>query len=94
MKTLIILSSFICLSFSNLVLADETHKMQTLNLKIEGMTCGICSAKVKKSLTGLCKEATIDWKKGEGVCTCEGACDKEKILSESNKTGFKTTLKN
>lgn len=64
---------------------------QTLKIKIEGMTCGMCEAKVKKQLSLLCKEITIDREKGEGICKHEPSVTPDQILSEANKTGFKTT---
>lgn len=67
---------------------------QTLKMKIEGMTCGLCEAKVKKQLSPLCKEITINQEKGEGVCKYESPATPDQILSEANKTGFKTSKSN
>ncbi len=67
---------------------------QTLKMKIEGMTCGMCEAKVKKQLSSLCKEITVDREKGEGVCTYESPTTTEQIIQEANKTGFKTSKLN
>lgn len=67
---------------------------QTLKMKIEGMTCGMCEAKVKKQLSSLCKEIMIDREKGEGVCKHEASVTPDQILSEANKTGFKTSKLN
>ena len=67
---------------------------QILKMKIEGMTCGMCEAKVKKQLSAICKELTINRDKGEGVCRYESPMTVEKILSEANKTGFKTAVLN
>ncbi|HSA59217.1 MAG TPA: heavy metal-associated domain-containing protein [bacterium] len=69
-------------------------ELQILKMKIEGMTCGLCEAKVKKQLSSLCKEVTIDREKGEGICTYEETVKPDQILSEANKTGFKTTKLN
>lgn len=67
---------------------------QTLKMKIEGMTCGMCEVKVKKQLSSLCKEITVDHKKGEGICKFESPVTSDQILSEANKTGFKTSRRN
>lgn len=67
---------------------------QALKMKIEGMTCGMCEAKVKKQLSSVCKEVVIDREKGEGVCSYQAPVTVEQILSEANKTGFKTTKLN
>lgn len=64
---------------------------QTLKMKIEGMTCGICEAKVKKQLSLLCKEITIDREKGKGVCKYGPPTTPDQIVQEANKTGFKTS---
>ncbi len=67
---------------------------QILKMKIEGMTCGACSAKVEKKLSPLCKEVKVDHKKGEGICKYESPTTTEQILQEANKTGFRTTKLN
>ena len=69
-------------------------ELQTLKMKIDGMTCGQCEAKVKKQLASLCKEITIDLERGEGVCRHEALITTDQILSEANKTGFKTSKLN
>lgn len=70
-----------------LIAAEE----QTLKLKIEGMTCGMCEAKVKQQLSSVCKEITVDRGEGKGVCKYESPVTPDQILAEANKTGFKTT---
>jgi copper chaperone CopZ len=67
---------------------------QSLKMKIEGMTCGMCEAKVKSQLSSFCKELSVDRDKGEAVCRYEPPATPEQILSEANKTGFKTTQLN
>ncbi|MBI1909848.1 MAG: heavy-metal-associated domain-containing protein [Deltaproteobacteria bacterium] len=67
---------------------------QTLKMKIEGMTCGMCEAKVKKQLSSLCKEITIDREKGEGICKYGSPATADQIIQEANKTGFKTSKLN
>ncbi|MBI4373895.1 MAG: heavy-metal-associated domain-containing protein, partial [Deltaproteobacteria bacterium] len=62
---------------------------QTLKMKIEGMTCGMCCAKVEKQLSSLCQKVHCDHQKGEAVCTGpSGTLDQ--IVEEAGKTGFKT----
>jgi len=75
----------------SLVFAGEP---QSLKMKIEGMTCGFCEKKVKSQLSSLCKDLSIDREKGEAVCKYEPPATLEQILSEANKTGFKTTQLN
>jgi copper chaperone CopZ len=64
---------------------------QSLKMKIEGMTCGFCVKKVQSQLSSLCKDLMVDREKGEAVCKYEPPATSEQILSEANKTGFKTT---
>lgn len=67
---------------------------QSLKMKIDGMTCGFCVKKVQSQLSSLCKDLTIDRDKGEAVCKYDPPATPEQILSEANKTGFKTTQLN
>lgn len=91
MKRISLFIVTVSLFFSaNLVAGDQ----QTLKMKIEGMTCGMCEAKVKKQLSALCQEITIDREKGEGICKHEASITPDQILSEANKTGFKTSKLN
>ncbi|OGQ05885.1 MAG: hypothetical protein A3F82_05880 [Deltaproteobacteria bacterium RIFCSPLOWO2_12_FULL_44_12] len=93
MKILIIVVAGILLWSGGALLADEQHKSQTLNMKIEGMTCGMCEAKVKRELKNLCTEAAVDYKKDWGRCVYEeGKATPEQILNAVKKTGFKGTL--
>lgn len=66
---------------------------QTLQLKIDGMTCDSCAAKVKKTLASVCKEITVDQKAGAGVCTYEAPVTADQVLIEAKKTGFTITPK-
>ena len=69
-------------------------EQQTLKMKIEGMKCGLCEAKVKKQLSSLCKEITVDREKGEGICKYESPTTADQIIQEANKTRFKTSKLN
>lgn len=81
----------LALLFPGLLSAEEP---QTLRMKIEGMTCGACAAKVKRQLSSLCKEVTINLEKGEGICQYEASVTPDQIVEEANKTGFKTSKTN
>ncbi len=87
-----IITTTVALLFPGFLLAGEP---QTVKMKIEGMTCGMCEAKVKKQLSSLCKEITVDREKGEGVCKFESPITAGQVIQEANKTGYKTSeLKN
>jgi len=62
---------------------------QILKMKIEGMTCGMCEAKVKKQLSSSCTELTVNRKKGEASCKCAEGVTADQVIAECNKTGFK-----
>lgn len=90
MKRIIITIAMALFLPALLVAAEE----QTLKMKIEGMKCGLCEAKLKKQLSSLCKEIQIDREKGEGVCKFEAPVKPEQILLEANRTGLKTSSLN
>lgn len=58
---------------------------QILTMKIEGMTCGLCE--VKKQLSSVCKDMTIDREKGEGICKYEDPVTPDQVLSEATRRG-------
>ncbi|GEM_PF-510298 len=55
-------------------------------------TC--CLGDISKAVKEIKKEFSIDRGKGEGLCRYESPVTLEQILSEANKTGFKTTKLN
>lgn len=89
MKQSIILTASLFLLLAGALLAAESHQAK---LKIEGMTCSVCVGKVKKQLKNLCQEIRVDLAKGEGLCTYQSPVTVEQIVSEANKTGFKTSV--
>jgi len=86
-----IITAIVVLLLPGLLSAAEP---QILKLKIEGMTCGMCEAKVKKQLSSVCVTSSADSKKGEGTCVPKAGVTPEQILQEANKTGFKTSKLN
>lgn len=86
-RTVLFIASFFLL-VAGVVSAGKSHQAK---LKIEGMTCGMCAAKVKKQLKALCSEMSVDVAGGEGVCTYQEPVTVEQIVEEANKTGFKTS---
>lgn len=89
MKRTIILTASLFLLLAGAAHAEESRQAK---LKIEGMTCSVCVAKVKKQLKPLCQEIRVDLSKGEGLCTYQAPVTVDQIVSEANKTGFKTTV--
>lgn len=93
MKKLILVFLAGALLGSQGILADEkesTKPLKVQTVQIEGMVCELCAAKVKKNWSGLCRETTVDWKSGEGVCAYEeGKVTSEQILKAVEQAGFK-----
>ena len=47
---------------------DSQKETKTLHMTIEGMTCSLCSKTITKKLLELCETASVDHKKGHGMC--------------------------
>lgn len=71
----------------------QIKETKTLTLKIEGMTCGACAKKVKRELSKVCDEASVDLQKGEGVCKYQDPVTPDQILKEAKKSGFAISVK-
>lgn len=90
MKKIVTGSLAFFLFLSTLAFAED---LKTATMKIDGMTCKHCVGQVEIQLSSLCKHLTIDLEKGEGVCQYAPPVTPEQIVTEANKTGYKTTLK-
>ncbi|MBI2337158.1 MAG: heavy-metal-associated domain-containing protein [Deltaproteobacteria bacterium] len=63
---------------------------KTVHMKIEGMTCPMCSAMIQKKLTPLCQAVSIDHKNGEGQCTYEASkTSQDSIVKAVADAGYK-----
>lgn len=63
---------------------------KTAHIKIEGMTCSMCSIMIQKKLTSLCQAVSIDHKSGEGQCTYEiGKTTPDAISKAVTDAGYK-----
>ncbi|MBI4280594.1 heavy-metal-associated domain-containing protein [Candidatus Uhrbacteria bacterium] len=63
---------------------------KTVHMKIEGMTCSMCSAMITKKLTPLCQAVSIDHKSGDGQCTYEtGKTNQHAIVKTVTDAGYK-----
>lgn len=63
---------------------------KTVHMKIEGMTCAMCSAMITKKLTPLCQAVSIDHKSGKGQCTFEtGKTNQDAIVKAVTDVGYK-----
>ena len=63
-------------------------KKKKINLKIGGMHCEHCAAKVKKAVKELGGKADVDIKLGRATVTCPEAMDEEAICEAVTKLGF------
>lgn len=63
---------------------------KTVHMKIEGMTCSMCSAMIKNKLSSLCTATSIDHKTGDGQCAYEvGKTDQDTIVKTVTDAGYK-----
>lgn len=63
---------------------------KTVHMKIEGMTCSMCSAMITKKLTSLCQDVLIDHTTGKGHCTFElGKTNQDAIMKTVTDAGYK-----
>lgn len=69
--------------------------MANRKLRIEGMMCEKCSAKVKDALLGVpgVTEATADHEKGRATVVCEDSVRDEDLCMAVIDAGFKAKVK-
>lgn len=66
------------------------QETKTVHMKIEGMTCSMCSAMITKKLTPLCQVVSIDNKSGDGQCTYETSkTNQDTIVKAVTDAGYK-----
>ena len=63
-------------------------KKKQVNLKISGMHCEHCVAKVTKAIKALGGNAAVDLKLGRAVVTCPESLDAKLICEAVSKLGF------
>lgn len=70
--------------------APTPKNTKTVHMKIEGMTCSVCSAAIQKRLAPLCAAASVDHETGHGECTYQtGKTSQETIVRAVEEAGFK-----
>lgn len=70
--------------------ASAQKETKTVHMKIEGMTCSMCSEKITKNLTPLCQTVLIDHKSGHGQCTFETAkTNQDAVVKAVTDAGYK-----
>ena len=67
-------------------------KKKKVNLKIEGMHCEKCVAKVADAIKKLCGKADIDLKLGRAAVTCPAALEDGALKAAVEALGFKCTV--
>ena len=64
----------------------------TVQIKIEGMTCGHCTAAVEKALSGVPGvEKVIDVSLETGIATIEGTVAVEALVTAVKNAGYQVT---
>jgi Cu2+-exporting ATPase len=73
------------------VLAESGGEESTITVKIKGMMCGHCEARVKKALEELdfVDEAVTSHEKGTAVLTVTGAVDEKRLKKAVTDAGYK-----
>ena len=73
------------------VLAEPDGEEKTITVKIKGMMCGHCEARVKKALEELdfVDEAVTSHEKGTAVLSIAGAVDEKKLKKAVTDAGYK-----
>ena len=67
--------------------------MDSMTLKVRGMTCGHCSATVTKALQQVSgvESAEVDLERGEAVVT--GRADAQRVINAVKEEGYEAELK-
>lgn len=63
-------------------------KKKSINLKIDGMHCEKCVAKVEAALKAIGAKAEIDLKLGRAAITCPEKLDVEELVKAVEALGF------
>ncbi len=80
-----LLLAVLILTLPGVLGASET---QSIRMKVKRMACLACAEKLKGDLTSLCREISIDIKKGELVCRFVPPTTPKKILSMAKTSGM------
>ena len=69
--------------------------MSKTNLKIQGMTCGSCSAKVENALRSVAgvSDVSVDHRKGSADVTHDDSVSTEKLIRAVVDAGFRAEVK-
>ncbi|HKM09604.1 MAG TPA: heavy metal-associated domain-containing protein [Candidatus Methanomethylophilaceae archaeon] len=69
--------------------------MSNTNLKIQGMTCGSCSAKVEEALKSVdgVTDVTVDHRKGSARITHNDSISTEKLIRTVVDAGYRAEVK-
>lgn len=63
--------------------------MSTVQIKIEGMTCGHCTSAVEKALAGVeGVDRVIEVSLESGIATIEGTADREALEAAVREAGY------
>ena len=68
---------------------------RTIQLDIEGMTCGHCQKAVTKALQGLAdvEQVDVDLEKGEATVEVSTDADPEKLVAAVQEEGYEARVK-
>lgn len=88
-----VLVGYTSISYAETAHQGHANTVKECKLKIEGMTCSMCEAMIKKSLKGPILSAEIDSKAGTGRVTyVEGKTTCAAVSKKITEAGFKSTI--
>jgi len=92
MKTGLIAAMALLLSFRTSAFAGDLNRL----LRVKGMTCPACSAKVEHALTGVSgvKTAEVDLKTGQAKVIADQRVKPDQLVSAVQKAGFQAEVSN
>jgi cation transport ATPase len=72
----------------------EGRQMSEIRLKVEGMSCGHCSARVEKTLSGIpgVDKAVVDLKAGTALVTLSSGVPPQDLAKKVTEAGYETTV--
>jgi Cu2+-exporting ATPase len=70
-----------------------TEKLENVNLKVKGMTCGMCEGKIMSELAKLSevKDSEVNWEKGTAVVKVTQGSNHNALADAVKRAGFKVS---
>lgn len=71
---------------------ENTNNTVTITVKIEGMMCSHCEARVKSAVEGVAHviSADVSHERGDAIVTHDGKLSEKALIKAIEKAGYKT----